>query len=1118
MKLDKFILPFFIVMVFFISITAISAADLNDTGNFDILKDVDDKSYADMYSEIQTADSNFNFNSDYKFNPGTDKNYSEGINITKNNFVINGNNHIMDCSNQARAFYVAGKNIEINNLIIQNAFYGYGSAVRTDSKLTLNNVTFINCIGDNETYSGGAVYSSDAVLNVNNCKFIDNCGENGASITSFKSDINVVNSTFTSSKDNIIKGQICLDMSNLTVDNSNFLNTTSKYAAAIFFRNDGKLIISNSKFKKLFASKTAGAIGARIIPNLTVSGCEFDNVTSENDGGAIFVDVFAGDSVFGSLTTITDTLFNNCRSGFGGAILQLEGNLIINNTNFTSNVAKYEGGAIYTSYADVEIHNSRFISNTLEDGKSFGGACYFDEGSVLIKGNNFENNIASEGSAIYVYDVDGLNLIGNYFNNPSDGISVYTVYGKVGRDQNNNYTTDVISFNNTNDFYNFEGNAEQFIILNNNIVYDKMPEFFDLRNYGWITPVKNQGFMGACWAFGNVAALESALLRYTNHTFSLSENNMQNTMLKYSKYGDDTLGEGGNVFTAIAYLIDWLGIFPAEYDSYDELGKISSLFTTPEDIHIQNVVVIPQVKDAAGRDLIKKALINYGAVAASHRADFNKNKYFNESSSAQYCYDSNESTHRICIVGWDDNYSRYNFLKTPEGDGAWICKNSWGTDWGDEGYFYLSYYDTSFADKESVCYIINNDSYTRIYQNEVGGDGKWMPEANYYVSVFVAEDNEVIGAVGTFFNQSGREYEFTVSVNDVDVHTQKGISKISGYETVNLNKPVPVKKGDTFKVTFKNMPYVTNNLRIHPQQGKSFVSDDGKEWEDLSKVLFISILKAYAVPKLDTTIVSEDIYGYSGEKVNIIANVTDEKGNPVSNGTALLIIGDKIGEAPSGFAAAGEYVAYVENGKAVFEGLMLPDHGVYHVSMMYLGDDIYNPSNTTVNMVVSNRVNTNISADPVNGNPSDKINITVNILDGNGNPVLNGTATLIIDGVAYNAEVHNGTATFLDVILPKSSTTAIVKYNGNEYYAPSESTFDIIINDNNSEQNQTVPAESTFDIIINDNDSEQNQSVPAESKKAVNYSIDSEQTGNPILIALLVVMCLISNNILRRKR
>ena len=145
------------------------------------------------------------------------------------------------------------------------------------------------------------------------------------------------------------------------------------------------------------------------------------------------------------------------------------------------------------------------------------------------------------------------------------------------------------------------------------------------------------------------------------------------------------------------------------------------------------------------------------------------------------------------------------------------------------------------------------------------------------------------------------------------------------------------------------------------------------------------------------------------------------------------------------------------------------------------------------------KVNTNISADPVNGNASDKINITVNITDEDGNPVLNGTATLIIDGVEYTAEVHNGTATFIDVILPKSSTTAIVKYNGNEYYAPSESTFDIIINDGEIEQNQTMSEENKV-------------------QKAVNHSIDSKQTGNPILIALLVLMCLISNNILRRKK
>lgn len=900
-KFYRLILGSFILLILMFSITAISAADLNDT---DVSQDIptEEKSFSDLNSKINSSDSNFTLESDYSFDMESDRNFSSGIKIDKNDFIIEGNNHTVDCKNQARAFHITGKTVQINNLIIKNAFYGPGSAIATNSSLTLNNVTFINCIGNNKTSDCGAVYIYKNTLNVNDCRFIDNCGKNGASITSIQSTVSVVNSTFISSSANIIKGQIYLEGSKLTVANSNFLNSTSKYSTAIFSVERGNIEITNSKFKNLRASKTAGAIGVKMVTNMMISNCTFDNVSSANNGGAIFADI-NGAMFFNVI--INNTTFNNCHSDFGGAILQLDGTLTIVNSNFTYNEANYEGGAIYTSHTGVEITNSTFKFNRLLDEISYGGACYFDKGYAELNGNIFENNIGFEVSTIYGYDTK-LELKDNYFNNPSDAISIYTVYGKVIRDDGNNYTDDEKSFNNTNYFYNFENTANPFVIINNTLYFDAMPEKFDLRDYGWVTPVKSQGFMGSCCVFGNLAALESSLLRYANKTYSLSVNNAQNTMLKYSKYGIDDAIEGGLTVTSSTYLIDWLGIFPEEYDSYDELGKISSLFITPEDIHIQNVVIIPPRANTSDNNPIKNALINYGAVSTSIHADFSSN-YFNKSSSAQYYTGTKKSNHGICVVGWDDTYSRYNFINTPPGDGAWICKNSWGTEWGDSGYLYVSYYDASFADRENVCYIINNDSYTRIYQFDVGGNGKWLEKNTpvYYTNIFTADEDELIGAVGTFFNQSGVDYEFSISVNNVSVYTQNGKSEFGGYATIKLNKLIQIRKGDIFKITFKNSRmYYATDLRIRAQYGQSFGSNDGKNWSDMATYNLVAVLKAYGVRDLNITQNLVKFYEdktpftakiNAGEKVTFEIDENKYEVKADSNGLAKLEIDYKPG-------------------------------------------------------------------------------------------------------------------------------------------------------------------------------------------------------------------------------
>ena len=965
MKFNKLILNSFILLVLLFSVTAISAADLNDTGSMDVLKDVNtnESSFTDFKTELFVADSSLDLSGNYKFDNSSGLDSNTGIYINKNTFVINGNNHIIDCDNQARAFNITGKKVTINNLIIKNGVHDYGSAIATNTALTLNNVTFINCIGTGTPYNMGAIYSKEAPLIVNDCKFIDTSGEEGASITSYGGDVTVNNSTFISNSDKIIKGQIYVYQADLKVLNSIFLNTTSKYATAIFCEHKCGIEINNTKFRNLFANKTAGAISVKENINMDINDCEFVNVSSVNNGGAIFLDITGNNQTADGEVEINNCKFYDCYSSFGGALLQLGGTIIIKNSEFTSNKANYEGGAIYTSFATVGIADSKFRSNSLQDEISYGGACYFDMGTVNLARNIFENNLASNVTTIYAYDTD-LTLRNNYFENPSNVTSIYTVYGTVTDKKNNNFTNDKRSFGNTNDFYNFENSAKPFIILNNTISYDEMPAKFDLRDYGWVTPVKDQGFMGACWMFGNLAALESALLRYTNVTYSLSENNAQNSMIQYSKYGAIGFIEGGAEYGAIAYLTDWLGVFPSKYDSYDELGKISSLYITPEDIHIQNAAVLPERKNAGDNSLIKDAIIRYGAVATSHHADFDEKKYFNKANSAQYYYGKKTADHRVCIVGWDDNYSANNFLKTPPGNGAWIVKNSWGTDWGDEGYFYVSYYDLSLGSDDNIYYIINNDTFNRIYQINAGGEITEF-NAKYYYNSFTADEDELIAAVGTYFKNAGQKYAFSIIVNGVVVYEQTGVSDLKGFETIKLNKLVQIKKGDTFKIKFKAKLYSVDNLRIHVKKGQSFASNDGKTWTDLAKKDSVAIIKAYTVSDLNIT---ESLVKYYTNKDPFVAKV----------GPGETVVFEYNGKTYTRQAD--------ENGLAKLNINSKP--GKYSITTTYNNTSIVNYI-IIKNTVVSSNINKTINSN---------FKYKLRVLDSNGKAVKNTKVLITVNG------------------------------------------------------------------------------------------------------------------------
>ena len=363
----------------------------------------------------------------------------------------------------------------------------------------------------------------------------------------------------------------------------------------------------------------------------------------------------------------------------------------IENCNFTHNSALYDGGAIYTSYVNLKINNSNFANNYgLNDGNrgSNGGSLYLDMTNATINNSNFTNNFAAfNGGAIYTYDTS-LSMKQSYFTNNSllNTTGIFSAFDKNYTALNCNFTEDIISLNNTIYATIVDGSGITLTLVNNTLTLTNLPSRFDLRDFGWVSSVKNQGAIGACWTFGTCGSLESALLKAADTEYDFSENNVQNSMIKYSIYGHTIENEGGTEFMGAGYLLSWLGMFPSRYDSYDELGKISPLISTNEDIHVQDMIFVHPRMNSTDNNQLKDALIKYGGLWVAYNAQ-QQAPYYNSKTAAQYYNGTEEANHAVLLVGWDDSYSKDNFMITPPGDGAFILKNSWGTDFGDEGIY-----------------------------------------------------------------------------------------------------------------------------------------------------------------------------------------------------------------------------------------------------------------------------------------------------------------------------------------------------------------------------------------------------------------------------------------------
>ena len=765
------------IILLFGAISSVSANDDLSTVN---------GTFKDLNKLIQSNDELYLNNTHY-----IQSNASYGpIPITKN-ITINGANK-----------ETGGYSI-INGNNLTNIFY-----VAPNSTVKLINIKFIN--SNNEKY--GSIINTGNLTLINST-FENNKGFNGNDITNVKI-LKVENCKFTTK--NATWGSIYIQSGKVNIKSSNFTDIESKYSAGIFYSgmsDSGSLNIINCIFENTTSRITVGAIGLKKIEHVLIKDTVFKNTKSAKNAGTIFVD-----SV-GNLI-IENCSFNNGSSEFGGALVLLSTNVKIVNTTFTNNTANYNGGAIYSSWTNITVMNCIFNSN-IGTVDSNGGAIYSDYSNLKIKNSNFINNQVTEyGSGLYLYQ-SNMTLTNSEFreNKGKNNSLIYSVFSGNITLTNNTYSDGSISLNNTFYINDVSNEVSKITLVNNTIILENLPSKFDLRDYGWVTPVENQGIMNACWGFIIIEALESALLKATGIQYNLSENNLQNLMIEYSNLGVFSLVEGGNANIATTYLISWLGPLNETEDQFDELGKISQVIGS--NIHIQNTVLVKPSGKTRDINLIKRSLIEYGAVTYSLFWD---NAYFNSNTSAYYDNSENNVSHGVLIVGWDDNYSKDNFKTTPPGDGAFIIKNSWGEEWGDKGYFYLSYYN-NIDDNCEFAFKITNESYNINYQHGIGGeiDSIKFP---YYASEFTSIGNDLISAFGTYFNQT-TNYEVKLYINGVLKYEQEGENEFVGYNTIHLNEKIPVQKEDIIRIEVKqlNTP-ITNESRVVLEENVDFISED----------------------------------------------------------------------------------------------------------------------------------------------------------------------------------------------------------------------------------------------------------------------------------------------------
>lgn len=273
-----------------------------------------------------------------------------------------------------------------------------------------------------------------------------------------------------------------------------------------------------------------------------------------------------------------------------------------------------------------------------------------------------------------------------------------------------------------------------------------LPSYFDLRNVNgknYLTPLKDQGELGICWAFSSIENAETALMYSNNQSYNnqsdifsarqLDYATSNDGILKYDSYiwnnsanSSRRLAGSGNFFTSSIAMANGLSLVSENDFPYNTSNKVkyaNEIFDYNKSLYeVDGTVVLPIINvDSVSQDIVdnytdyvKYYILEYGGPFVGTYSPDSTCGFINKDGKhvikTDDCVSNNtDKGHAMQIIGWDDNYE-YQYCDAgtthysvsngscssgtlTSGKGAWILRNSWGDD-QEYSYLYLTFDST----------------------------------------------------------------------------------------------------------------------------------------------------------------------------------------------------------------------------------------------------------------------------------------------------------------------------------------------------------------------------------------------------------------------------------------